>query len=156
MESVGAHPIKGTIADFLLQINSNQVDAACVSPIFIASLWSQLRGKIACMSSNKIAPFIGAIIFNKPSWEKIPPELRSQLEHVIQEMAKKISLDSVKLEADAIASLDGIKSPAEPPDAAAKWADVITQRRNGLIAQMFSADILETMDSALAKARKSK
>jgi hypothetical protein len=71
-------------------------------------------------------------------------------------MAKKISIDSAKLESDAIASLDGIKSPEETADAAQKWAEVISQRRNGIIAQMFSADILDTMDAALAKVRKSK
>ena len=156
MQSVGARTVKGTTADFLLQINSNTVDATCVSPIYIASLWSQLRGKIAYMSGFKVAPFIGSIVFNKSSWDKVPADLRPQLEQVVREMAKKIGIDSAKLEADAIASLDGIKSPAEPADAAAKWAEVIAQRRNGLIAKMFSADMLDTMDGALAKVRKSK
>jgi TRAP-type transport system periplasmic protein len=156
MQSVGARVIKGSTADFLLQVNSNAVDATCVSPIYIASLWSQLRGKITCISSYKVAPFIGAIVFNKASWEKVPADLRPQLEKVVLDMAKQISLDSAKLEAEAIASLDGITTPPEPADSAAKWAEVIAQRRSGLISQMFSADILDTMDSALAKARKTK
>jgi len=156
MESVGARTVKGTTADFLLQVNSNMVDATCVSPIYIASLWSQLRSKIFYMSSFRVAPFIGSIVFNKSSWDKVPADIRPQLEDVIRDMAKKISIDSAKLEADAIASLDGIKSPAEPADAAAKWGDIISQRRQGLIAKLFSADMLETMDTALAKARKSK
>lgn len=156
MESVGAWTVKGTTADFLLQINSNTVDATCVSPIYIASLWSQLRGKIAYMSGFKVAPFIGAIVFNKASWDKVPAELKPQLEQVVREMAAEIGVDSAKLEADAIASLDGIKSPPEPPDAAAKWAEVISQRRNGLLAQLFSSDMLETMDTALAKVRNAK
>jgi TRAP-type C4-dicarboxylate transport system substrate-binding protein len=156
MESVGARTVKGTTADFLLQINSNTVDATCVSPIYIASLWSQLRGKIGNMSSFKAAPFIGGIVFNKSSWDKVPAELKPQLEQVIRDAAKKISLDSAKLESDAIASLDGIATPAEPADAAAKWTEVISQRRNGLIAKMFSADILDTIDAALAKVRKQK
>lgn len=156
MESVGARTVKGTTADFLLQINSNTVDATIVSPIYIASLWSQLRGKIAYMSSFKVSPFIGSIVFNKASWDKVPAELRPQLEQVIRDMSKKISIDSAKLESDAIASLDGIRSPPEPADAPAKWAELIAQRRNGIIAQMFSADILDTMDAALAKVRKSK
>jgi TRAP-type transport system periplasmic protein len=156
MQSVGARTVKGTTADFLLQVNSNQVDATCVSPIYIASLWSQLRGKIAYMSSFKVAPFIGGIVFNKSSWEKVPAELRPQLEQVVRDMAKQISLDSAKLESDAIASLDGIKSLAQPADAPAKWSEVIAQRRSGLIAQLFSADLLDTMDTAVAKVRKSK
>jgi TRAP-type C4-dicarboxylate transport system substrate-binding protein len=156
MESVGARVVKGTVSDFLLQINSNAVDATCVSPIFIASLWSQLRGKIAYMSSYQVAPFIGAVVFNKASWDKVPAELKPQLEQVVRDMAKKISLDSAKLEAEAIASLDGIKSPPAPPDSAARWADALTQRRNGIIAKMFSADMLDTMDAALVKVRKNK
>jgi TRAP-type C4-dicarboxylate transport system substrate-binding protein len=156
MQSVGSRTVKGTTADFLLQVNSNQVDATCVSPIYIASLWSQLRSKIAYISSFKVAPFIGSIVFNKSSWDRVPADLRPQLEQVIREMAKKIGIDSAKLETEAIASLDGIKSPAEPADAAQKWAEVIAQRRNGIIAQMFSADMLDTMDAALAKVRKSK
>ena len=156
MQSVGSRTVKGTTADFLLQVNSNTVDACCVSPIYIASLWSQLRGKISHISSFKVAPFIGSIVFNRSSWDKVPADIRPQLEQVMHEMAKKISLDSAKLESDAIASLDGINTPAEPADAPQKWADLIAQRRNGIIAQMFSADILEAMDAALAKARKSK
>ena len=156
MESVGARTIKGTTADFLLQVNSNMVDATCVSPIYIASLWSQLRNKITYMSSFRVAPFIGSVVFNKSSWDRVPAELRPKLEEVVRDMAKRISIDSAKLEADAIASLDGIKSPPQPADAQAKWAEVITQRRPTLIAKLFSADILDTLDSALAKVRKSK
>ena len=156
MESVGARTIKGSTADFLLQINSNTVDAACVSPIYIASLWSQLRGKIAYMSGFKVAPFIGALVLNKSSWDRVPADLKPPLEQVVRDMARKISLDSAKLEADAIASLDGIKVPPEPAEAAAKWAEVFAQRRNGLISQLFSSDMLEAIDAALAKVRKSK
>ena len=102
MESVGARTVKGTTADFLLQVNSNTVDATIVSPIYIASLWSQLRGKIAYMSSFKVSPFIGSLVFNKSSWEKVPADLRPQLAEVVREMARKISIDSAQLEADAV------------------------------------------------------
>jgi TRAP-type transport system periplasmic protein len=156
MQSVGARPVKGSTADFLLQINSNAVDACIVSPIYVASLWSQLRGQIAYGSSFKVAPFVGAIIFNKSSWEKVPAELKPKLEGIVRDMAAKISADSAKLEADALASLDGIKYPPEPADAQAKWDKLIADRRGGLIAKLFSADMLDTMDGALAQARKRK
>jgi TRAP-type C4-dicarboxylate transport system substrate-binding protein len=156
MQSLGARTLKGTIADFLLQINSGTVDATCVSPIFIASLWSQLRGKIGYMSGFKVAPFVGAIVFNKTSWEKVPADLRPTLEQVVREMARQISIDGAKLEADAIASLDGITSPPEPADAAARWAELIAEQRKGIIARLFSSDILEAMDAALGQARKSR
>ncbi len=156
LQSLGARAIQGTIADFLLQVNSNAVDATLESPIYIASLWSQLRGKLAYMSSFRVAPFIGALVLNKSSWDKVPVELQPKLERVVCDMAVKIGRDSEKLEDEAVASLDGIKSPPETEEAAAKWAEVIAQRRESLISKMFAADILGAMDIALAKARKLK
>jgi TRAP-type transport system periplasmic protein len=156
MQSMGARVVMGTTADFLLQVNSNAVDATCASPIYIASLWSQLRGKIAFMSGNQVAPFLGSIIFNKASWEKIPAELQPQLAQVVRDMAKQTSLDSAKLEAEAIASLDGIKSPPAPADAAARWTEAIDQRRKTVIAEMFSTEMIDAMDAVLAKIRKTK
>lgn len=153
MQSAGARVVEGTSADFLLQLNSNAVDAACVSPIYVATLWSQLRGKIEYMSSFKVAPFIGALVFNTSSWERVPAELRPRLERLVAGMAARIGRDSAALEDQAIASLDGIKTPPEPADAAAKWAEMTALWRKGLFTEMFSPDILETMDSALAGAR---
>ena len=54
MQSVGARVVPGTISDFLLQINTGTVDAICQSPIYIATLWFQLRGKISYMTSFKV------------------------------------------------------------------------------------------------------
>jgi TRAP-type C4-dicarboxylate transport system substrate-binding protein len=153
LQSVGSRLVPGSISDFLLQINTNEVDAVCESPIYIATLWFQLRGKISYMSSFKVAPFIGAMIVNQSSWERVPADLRPALRRTVQDIADRTGLDSAKLEEEAIASLDGIRIPPEPPDAAAKWAKIIAERRDGLIARMFSPDILDTMDAALAEVR---
>src|SRR5208337_4799470 len=150
LQSVGARLVPGTISDFLLQVSTNEVDAILDSPIYIATLWFQLRGKISYMSSFKVAPFMGAMIVNESSWERVPADLRPALRRTVQDIADRTGLDSAKLEEEAIASLDGIRIPPEPPDAAAKWAKIIAERRDGLIARMFSPDILDTMDAALA------
>ena len=153
MQNVGARIVEGTDADFLLQLNSNAADATCVSPIYAATLWSQFRGKIEYMSSFKVAPFIGALVFNKSSWDRVPIELRPRLETLVAGMASEIGRASAALEDQAIASLDGIKIPPEPADAAQKWETLTAGWRRGLITQMFSPDILATVDAALAKAR---
>jgi TRAP-type transport system periplasmic protein len=158
MQSVGTRTVKGDTAAFLLQLNSNAVDAACVSPIYIASLWSQMRGKINYMTPFKVSPFIGAVLFTKSSWDKIPADLRPKLEAVVRDMAEKISADSEKVENEAIASMlkDGLKTTQMPADAEAKWGEMIAERRNGVIAEMFSPEILGAMDAALAKVRAKK
>jgi TRAP-type C4-dicarboxylate transport system substrate-binding protein len=155
MQSLGARTVKGDLGAFLLQMNSNAVDTAFVSPVFVAGLWSQLRGKIAYMSAVRVCPFIGAVVFNKSSWAKVPAELRPKLEEALLENARRISADSAKLEAEAIAAMmkDGLKMVDEPPDAAERWNAIIKSRRAGFIDNMFSADMLEAIDSALTKAR---
>lgn len=158
MQSLGAKTVKGDLGAFLLQVNSNTVDTAFVSPVFIASLWSQFRGKINYMSPFKVCPFIGAVVFNKSSWAKVPADLRPGLEEVLRDNALRISADSAKLEDEAIAAMlkDGLKVVEAPPDAAEKWSAVMRSRREGIIATMFSPDMLEAIDAALAKARAGK
>jgi TRAP-type C4-dicarboxylate transport system substrate-binding protein len=153
MQSAGARTIIGTTSDFLLQFNSNAADATLTSPIYIASLWSQLRGKISYMSPFKVAPFVGALVINKSAWEKIPAELRPAIEKVVIDTSKRTSIDSAQLEKEAIAALDGIKVPPEPKDAPKKWEDLSEEWRKGPVERMFSPDILSSIDKALVKAR---
>ena len=151
LTSLGCRLVPGTIADFILQSRTKGVDGICQSPIYIATLWFELRKSISYMSAFKVAPFVGAMVFNKASWERVPPELRPALEAAVQSIADEIGIEGAKLEAEAIASLDGIKVRDEPPDTAAKWAEAIAQRRAGLIARMFSPDMLAAMDGALSR-----
>jgi TRAP-type C4-dicarboxylate transport system substrate-binding protein len=153
MQSAGARTIVGTTTDFLLQFNSNAADATLTSPIYIASLWSQLRGKISYMSPFKVAPFVGALLLNKSAWEKIPADLRPAIEKVVTDMGKRTSIDSAQLETEAIAALDGIKVSNEPEDAAKKWADQSEEWRKGPVKRMFAPDILTAIDGALATTR---
>lgn len=153
MQSAGAKVVTGSFADFLLQINSGSVDAIFQSPIYIATLWSWLRGKIAYMSPFRVSPFLGAMVVNKASWERIPAELRPRLERTVADMAARSEVDSARLEEEAIASLDGIKSPAQPPDSQEKWARLRADWRRGPVQAMFSGDILDRIDRALARAR---
>ncbi len=158
LQSIGTRTVKGDMGALILQLNSNAVDSFYLSPIFVAALWSQLQGKIAYMSSFKVCPFIGAIVFNKASWEKVPPELRPRLEEVVRQVAAEMAAGSGKLEDASIASLQkaGLQIPAAPADAEARWNKVYQDKRDGLIAGMFSRDFLVAMDSALAKIRKGK
>lgn len=154
-ESSGVRTVKGDLSSLLLQLNSNAVDAFYMSPVFTASLWSQFKGKIFYMSSFRVSPFIGAIIFNRSSWDRIPEDLRGKLRDATQKVADKMAADSNSLENQAIAALlqDGITIPAAPPDSDRKWNDFMRQRASGIIASMFSHDILDAINTALDQVR---
>jgi TRAP-type C4-dicarboxylate transport system substrate-binding protein len=65
------------------------------------------------MSSFKVAPFFGAIVINKRSWERVPENLRPALLEATERIVKEIARDSRILEDDAIASMmsDGLIVP---------------------------------------------
>ncbi len=158
LQSVGARPVKGDMSGLLLQLNSNAVDAFYLSPVFVASLWSQYKGKISWMSPFRVSPFIGAIVFNRSSWDRIPEALRPKLEEAAHTLAAKMREESEKIEGEAIDALlkDGLRTWAYPADAEARWNTVYSQKGAGLVASMFSADMLDVINTALAKVRKSK
>lgn len=158
LQSIGTRTVKGDMSALILQLNSNAVDSFYLSPIFVAALWSQLQGKISYMSSFKVCPFIGSIVFTKSSWDKVPPELRPRLEEAVQKIGAEMAANSDKLETASIEALqkDGLKIPAYPADADSRWNKVFQEKRESVISTMFSADFLAAMDAALAKARKGK
>ena len=153
-ESAGVRTVNGDMSALLLQLNSNAVDAFYLSPVFTASLWSQFKGKVSYMSSFRVSPFIGAIVFNRSSWDRIPADLRSKLQDDAQAVAAQMAADSTTLENQAIAALlgDGMVMPAVPADSDRRWDDFLRQRASG-IASMFSPDILGTINAALAQVR---
>jgi TRAP-type C4-dicarboxylate transport system substrate-binding protein len=154
-ESAGVRTVKGDLSALLLQLNSNAVDAFYLSPVFTASLWSQFKGKVSYMSSFRVSPFIGAVIFNRSSWDRIPADLRAKLQDATQAVAAQMAADSAALENKAIAALldDGIVMPAAPADSDKRWNDFMRQRASGIISSMFSPDILSTIDTALTQVR---
>jgi len=155
LESAGVRTVKGDLSALLLQLNSNAVDAFYLSPVFTASLWSQFKGKVSYMSSFRVSPFIGAIVFNRSSWDRIPAELRGRLQADVQQVAEKMAADSETIENQAIAALlsDGMAMPEAPADSDSRWNDFMRQRASGIIASMFSPDILAAIDSALEQVR---
>jgi TRAP-type transport system periplasmic protein len=155
LESAGVRTVKGDFSALLLQLNSNAVDAFYLSPVFTASLWSQFKGKVSYMSSFRVSPFIGAVIINRSSWDRIPADLRPKLQAAAQQVAEKMAADSDTLENQAMAALlsDGMIMPSAPADADRKWNDFMRQRASGIIASMFSPDILDAINTALDQVR---
>ncbi|HET7839434.1 MAG TPA: hypothetical protein VFL04_06710, partial [Rectinemataceae bacterium] len=84
--------------------------------------------------------------------------LRPKLEEAARGIAAKMRAESEAIEAEAISALlkDGLRTADYPADADARWNAVYNERGAGLVASMFSPDILELINTALAKVRKAK
>ncbi len=154
-QSIGARTVKGDFTSLFLQLSSNAVDVFYTSPVMVAGLWSQFKGKVSYISPFPISPYIAAIVFNKTSWERVPADIRPALEAAAKKIGDDMAADGAKMENDAMASLIGagmIVPPSTPADKAS-WGKVYEDRRHGMFAEMFSPEFLSAIDDAIAKAR---
>jgi len=63
--------------DILVALNSNMVDAIFSSPAGVGS--TQVFGLAKNMASINVAPFVGAIVFNRQAWNAIPERFKPEL-----------------------------------------------------------------------------
>lgn len=123
LQAMGMRTVKADTSTILLQLNSNALDVVYTSPLYIGTLWSQFKRSVRSMSSFKVAPFFGAIVINKRSWERVPEDLRPALREATDRIVKEIARDSRVLEDQAIASMvgDGLTVPAMSADQLRSW-----------------------------------
>jgi TRAP-type C4-dicarboxylate transport system substrate-binding protein len=102
-KSMGFQMVPAAQDDLLIAMNSPMVDAIYQSPIAVGG--AQLFGVAKNMASINIAPFMGAIILNRRTWNSIPDIYKPRL----IEAAKKeeMELDRVvrKFEEDMIKTM---------------------------------------------------
>jgi len=102
-KSMGFQMVPAAQDDLLIALNSPMVDAIYQSPIAVGG--AQLFGVAKNMASINIAPFMGAIIMNRRTWNSIPDKYKPRL----IEAAKKeeMELDRIvrKFEEDMIKTM---------------------------------------------------
>ncbi|PKL26422.1 MAG: hypothetical protein CVV47_00375 [Spirochaetae bacterium HGW-Spirochaetae-3] len=105
LQSVGARTVKTDTAATLLQFNSGAMDAMYSSPLYVAALWSQFRRSITHMTGFKVAPFFGAVIINKRSWDRVPDSLKPLLLDAAERVCVEISAETAALEERGIEAM---------------------------------------------------
>jgi TRAP-type transport system periplasmic protein len=152
LQTVGAVPVQVDGQGFVGQIATGAIDAVLYSPALVQAQWSFLKTYIPYMTDFKVSPFIGAIIMNNRSWERIPSALRPQLvqsaERVSGDMAREIN----RLEEAAIKAMrnDGmtiVSTTAADRDA---WYESFVANRERFVSAMFSRDVVEAVDRVVS------
>lgn len=76
-QTMGYKPIGVDMTQFITSLNSGLIDSIFTSPVAAGSF--QWFGIAKNMLDLPIAPFIGALIIEEKSWNRIPAETRAQL-----------------------------------------------------------------------------
>ncbi len=153
MQSIGVRTVSSDLGSTLLQFNSGALDVIYSSPLYIAALWSQYRRVITHMTAFKLAPFYGAIIINKRSWEKVPDSLKPALREAADRISHEIGEEAVRLEDEGIASMKRaglIVPPLEIADTKA-WDALYAEKVRSVIGSWYSPRFVSTVYGAVGK-----
>jgi TRAP-type C4-dicarboxylate transport system substrate-binding protein len=87
----------------LIALNGGTIDAVYGSPISSAGL--QLFGVAKHMVSLNLAPFMGSVILNKPTWDSIPEQYRADIIRITKKFGEEIEVSMAALEEEAIVTM---------------------------------------------------
>jgi len=153
LQSIGVRTVNSDAASTLLQLSSGSMDAMYMSPLYVAALWSQYKRVITHMTSFTVAPFFGAIVVNKRSWDAIPDSLKPVLRQSAEKVCIEIGNEAVRLETEAIESMKRsglIVPPYEAADAKA-WNSLYLDKMKDVIATWYSPDFVSAVYAALGR-----
>jgi TRAP-type C4-dicarboxylate transport system substrate-binding protein len=128
MRELGYQPVSLETEQILPALATDMVSVVPVPPFLANAL--QFNRQAKYMLDVNWVPIVGAAIVRHDTWEKIPPELRAQLQEIATTAAGKIRA----------------QSRAEDDDA------IVAMKKNGLVVQPVTPAILEAWRALAAQA----
>lgn len=151
LQAVGAVPVQVDIQNLVGQIATGSVDALLFSPSFIQTQWSFFKSYLPYVSDLKVSPFVGALLINTKSWERVPMNLRRPFMEAADRMAVDLAREADRLDAVALDAMtsDGLSIvPLSAADRAA-WYEAFVANRERFVRDLFSKDVLDAIDRAV-------
>lgn len=153
MQSVGVRTVQADSASTLLQFNSGAMDAMYSSPLFVGALWSQYRRVVTHMTGFRVAPFFGAIVMNRRSWDRVPDSLKPALRESAERICREIGSEAARLEDEGIAAMtrNGLQVPPYAEADAEAWNRLFSSTMEGLMADWYSREFTSAVYEAIGR-----
>jgi TRAP-type C4-dicarboxylate transport system substrate-binding protein len=148
LQSAGAIPVAVDTQGFVGQVATGAIDALLLSPVLVQAQWSFLKTYIPYMTDFRVSPFIGAIIMNTRSWERIPATMRPQLVEAADRVSADMAREINRLEEVAIRTMsaDGMIVVTTSEGDKAAWYDSFVSNRDRFVSALFSREVVEAVD----------
>ena len=152
-KSMGFQMIPVQRSTILTSLSSGMVDAVFQSPAAVGSL--QIFGVAKHMASINIAPFMGGIVLNKATWDKIPPEYKPRLIESARKNQAALDQEVRQLEENLISNMGkyGLTMNRLTPAQEQLWFDEIGRAMPGLIGTAFDRGIYGRIETILRNHR---
>lgn len=137
----------------LIALNSPMVDAVYQSPVAIGG--TQLFALARNMASINVAPFMGAIIMNRRTWNSIPERFRPQMIEAVRRREAELDLAVRRFEENMIRTMGefGLVVNQLTPEQEQLWYDEFERAIPNLVGAIFDRNIYNRIDAILRQHR---
>jgi len=153
-KTMGFQLVPVTVDEFLISLSSPMVDAVYESPLAVGS--AQIFTLANNMASINMAPFMGAIVINRRTWNAIPDKYKPQLLEAVKKAEDELNALVRKFEDDMIHLMEsyGLKVNQLTPEQEQLWYDEVGKVMPTLIGSVFDRKIYNRIETILLNYRK--
>jgi len=148
--------IEAEIIDLGPKIASNSVNAFYQTPASVAplGLYKQLNN----MMEIPIAPFLGAIVINRVTWNKINPANQAKILQATQKIAAEFDAVMPRMVTNAVTMMqkEGLKVNKISPAQEQLWRDELQKAIPMLLGNTFDPELYNKINDILRRARSGK
>lgn len=155
-KAIGANAIPLSITDVLTSLQTNLIDAVYTSPLACVTL--QWYTRVKYMMDLPLTNSFGAILLSKKTYDKIRPEYQKILVEKGRENMKRLVQLSRQANQESIELMNknGIQIVKVPKENLKGFYDAARVARNSLVGKLYSAELLNRVETALQDLRAGK
>jgi len=155
-KALGVNPISLSLTDVLTSLQTNLIDGVYAPPLGAIAL--QWFSRVKYMLNAPLADATGAVVVSKKKYDELPPDLQETLNRNGKKFMEKLTQVSRQDNAKSIETLkkNGITIVEPPPEQASGLDNIGQQGRHLLVGKLFSQDLLDRVEKALADFRTTK
>jgi TRAP-type C4-dicarboxylate transport system substrate-binding protein len=152
-KTMGFQMVEMDITDIGPKVANNVVTACYQSPAAIAPVG--LHRYLKYMLNKPLAPYLGALVINRNTWNKISPERQRELVAATQRIAVEFDTLMPKIVDNAVAVMtrDGLKVDNLTPAQEELWRTELQKAIPGLLGTVFDRDLYQRINVILEKSR---
>ncbi len=141
--SAGFNPVPLETADIVPGLQTGLIEAAPAPPVF--ALATQIDTRAPHMLELNWGPLVGALVIRKPTWEKIPEALRTELLKSAAAVGTEIKAAGRKESDEAVKAMEkrGLKVTRVTPELAETWRKVAEAVYPQIRGKIMPADIYD-------------
>lgn len=150
---MGYNTVSATINEILPGLNSGMIDSFFTSPLAAAGF--QYFAIADHMLDIPVAPFLGVVVISDRLWQRLPADLRDQLEQAAQQAIHAMEAEVRHMTDEAINTMQQYGLTVIRPEGAQKqlWLDEFNASREVAVGRVFDQDTYETIESLLEEYR---